>query len=197
MISSAPIDVFPRTWGATVLRSPPLIAPARQFAYPQNVPGEEDALARGALLLEVRPRAGGTFLATCALGYTDPSLPSGLWTCPAPDQLLALAGGYGYRINTLDPAHCDFLPLRPITSVLAAPAVGLLLLAGFYTVLALGAEGIRWQTARLSWEGITLDDLHNGQLHGRGWDMFTDREIPFTVDLVTGAHDGGGYRPQG
>ena len=185
---------FRRTWAAEILRVAPLIAPARRFVYPVNVPGEEDALSRGALLVEVRPAAGGSFLATCALGFREPSLPSGLWSCPAPDDLLIVAGGYGYLVPTLEPARCTFLPLRPVTSVLAASQAGILLLAGFHTVLAIGHEGVRWQTERLSWEGVTLRQVQGNTLHGEGWDMFADREVPFQVDLTTGAHQGGGYR---
>ena len=192
--ASGDLGAFPHSWTATVLRQPPLIAPARQFVYPQYVPGEEDALSRGALLVEVKPARGGTFLATSALGFRDPALPSGVWACPAPEDLLLLAGGYGYRVNTLAPQACDFLPQRPITAVLAAPVEGLLLLAGFHTVMALGARGVRWQTARLTWEGVTLDEVRDGKLHGQGWDMFSDREVPFIVDLGSGAHEGGGYR---
>ena len=188
-------EAFPHTWRATILQSPPLILPARQFLYPQLVPGEEDALNRGALLAEVRPATGGAFFATCALGFREPTLPSGLWSCPAPDDLLAVAGGYAYRIRTTDPATADFLPLRPVCSLLPAPQQGLLLLAGFHAVLALAAEGVRWQTERLSWEGVTLGELRNGQLHGTGWDMFSDRDLPFRIDLATGAHEGGGYTP--
>ncbi len=192
-VSAQTPEAFPQTWTAEILRTPPLIAPARQFVYPQVVPGEEDAIARGAMLLQVRPPTGGTFLATCALGFRDPALPSGVWSCPAPDELLAVAGGYGYRVDTRNPAVCDFLPQRPITAVLPAVAEGMLLLAGFHTVVALGAAGVLWQTARLSWEGVTLRAVRDGQLHGDGWDMFSDREKPFSVDLRTGAHLGGGY----
>lgn len=187
-------DSFPHRWTGKALRQPPLIAPVRQFMYPQNVPGEEDALARGALYVEVRAPADGSFLATCALGFSDPSLPSGVWSCPRPEDLLAIAGGYGYLIDTADPRECVFLPLRPIAAVLPLPLHGTLVLAGFHELMALDATGIRWETARLSWEGVTLGEVHGGMLHGTGWDMFSDREVPFTVDLVTGAHEGGGYR---
>ncbi len=188
------LDAFPHTWHARLLTQPPLILPARQFTYPQLVPGEEDALNRGALLVEVRPAVGGLFLATCALGFREPTLPSGLWSCPAPDDLLAIAGGYAYRVPTTHPQGADFLPLRPVCAVLPAPSEGLLLLAGFHTVLALGANGVRWQTQRLSWEGITLGEVRQGTLHGLGWNMLTDREVPFQVDLQTGAHEGGGFQ---
>ncbi len=194
---SSPLDAFPRTWAAEVLKSPPLIAPARQFMYPQHVPGEEDALNRGALLLMVKAPARGGFLATCALGFRDASLPSGVWSCPSPDHMLAVAGGYAYRIDTRQPEESQLLEQRPVTALLASPAHGLVLLAGFHDVLALGAEGVRWRTGRLSWEGVTLGLVQGDILHGTGWDMFTDAEVPFGIDLLTGRHTGGGYGPGG
>ncbi len=188
-----PLEAFPRSWSARILPSAPLIAPARQFVFPTRVPGEEDALNRGALFLEVRPAGSPAFLATCALGFRDPSLPSGIWSCPSPTDLLALAGGYAYRMDTRDPDRTELLEQRPATAVFPAPEHQLLLLAGFHDVLALGPEGVRWRSARLSWEGITLTGVEDGHLGGRGWDMFADAEVPFRVDLRTGAHEGGGY----
>ena len=186
-------EEFPHDWRAAVLAAPPLILPVRQFTYPQNVPGEEDALGRGALLLEVRSASGGSFLATCALGFRDPTLPTGVWSCPRQEDLLAVAGGYAYRIDTRDPSRCEFLPMRPVTAILPAVSAGLLLLAGFHHVMAVDHEGVRWQTERLSWEGVVLHEVRDRMLHGLGWDMFADREVPFQVDLRDGSHQGGGY----
>jgi hypothetical protein len=186
-------SAFASTWTAEILPVPPLIAPARQVTWPQRVAGEEDAIARGALLLLVKPRSGGSFLATCALGFRDPSLPSGVWACPRPDDLLAVAGGYAYLADTRTPEQCFHLPLRPVVHVLPAPGAGLILLAGFHTIAAIGADGLLWETARLSWEGVTLHEIREGQLHGLGWNMQTDREVPFAVDLKTGHHTGGGF----
>lgn len=184
---------FPPTWTAEVLTAPPLIAPARQFIYPLRVPGEEDAMQRGALQLMVRPASGGSFLATCALGFRDKSLPSGVFACPDADHMLAVAGGYAYLVNTTAPDRCVHLPLRPVTQVVAAVDDGLLLLAGFHTIIAIGADGLRWETVKLSWEGLKLGEIRDGKLHGEGWNMPTNRETPFIVDLLTGEHEGGGF----
>jgi hypothetical protein len=184
---------FPHTWIARVLPAPPLIAPARQFVYPLRVPGEEDALARGALLLDVKPAAGANFLAMCALGFRDPAVPSGVFACPRPDDLLAVAGGYGYLVDTLHPESCLHLPVRPVTAILAAPGDGLLLLAGFHSVAAVGADGLAWQSGRLSWEGVAMGEIRDGALHGTGWNMRSDRDVPFVLDLQTGSHIGGGF----
>ena len=190
---SAAETPFQRTWTARILTAPPLIAPASQFVYPLYVPGEDDAMQRGALLLDVKPATGANFLATCALGFRDPSLPTGIFACPRADDLLAIAGGYAYLIDTLAPDHCLHLPLRPTTQILPVPAAHLILLAGFHSILAIDANGLRWHSARLSWEGVTMTEVRDNHLYGTGWNLHTDREVPFAIDLSTGAHEGGGF----
>jgi hypothetical protein len=187
---------FAQSWSAEILRTPPLIAPARAFVYPQNIPGEEDALARGALQLLVRPRTGGAYLATCALGFSDPSLPTAIHPCPNPDHLCALAGGYAYLSDTTQPeTSCTLLPLKPVTAVHPVPEANLILFAGSHTLLAWGSDGLRWQTAKLTWEGLRLTEVNATHAHGLGWDLYTDREIPFSVDLATGHHTGSPLTP--
>ncbi|HZY62335.1 MAG TPA: hypothetical protein VFE38_07400 [Edaphobacter sp.] len=184
---------FAREWTAEVLTQPPLIAPARQFIYPRQIAGEEDALARGALQLMVRPAAGGAFLATCALGFTDPSMPTGVFACPNPSELCAVAGGYAYVIDTTQPEQSTHISLKPVIEIKPLSEQSLLLFTGFHSILAWSNKGLAWETARLSWEGVRITGVEDNVLHGLGWDMMTDKEVPFSVDLLTGQHQGGGY----
>ena len=184
---------FARSWAGEVLARPPLIAPARQYTWPMAIVGEEDALARGALQVLVRPAVGGQYLLTCALGFTDPALPSGLFGCPNPDELCAVAGGYAYLADAATPEACTLLPLKPVVSVHPVVEAGLLLFVGFHAVLAWGVDGLAWESGRLSWEGVRLGAVEDGVLHGLGWEMLSDRELPFALDLRTGEHTGGGY----
>jgi hypothetical protein len=193
MASPSSVDAFPHTWRAEVLAKPPLIAPARQFTYPHQVAGEEDALARGALLVMVHPASGGTFLATCALGFSDASMPTGIFSCPNPRELCAVAGGYAYVINTPAPERSTHIPLKPVAEVLPLPAHNLLVFVGFHSLLAWGAEGLVWQTARLSWEGLRLEGVEGDTLRGFGWSMAANKDVEFSVDLRSGAHSGGGF----
>lgn len=188
---------FPHDWRAEALARPPLIAPARQFTYPQQVAGEEDAMARGALLVLVHPagagKTGGDFLATCALGFTDPAMPTGIFACPNSRELCAVAGGYAYILDTAAPDRSTHIPLKPVAEVIALVAHGLLVFVGFHAIVAWGREGLAWQTARLSWEGIRVSGVEGGELRGFGWNLMDDKEVAFSVDLHTGAHNGGGF----
>ncbi len=184
---------FERRWGAEVLERAPLIAPARRYTYPRVVAGEEDAMARGALELLVRVDGAGTFLATCALGFRSPEMPTGVWGCPRAEEMCAVAGGYAYVIDTRRPEASTHVEMRPVVAVRELVELGLLLFAGFHTVAAWAADGMAWESGRLSWEGLRLGEVEGEALHGWGWDVRTDRELPFTVDLRTGRHEGGGF----
>jgi hypothetical protein len=181
-LPSRPVTLaFPHSWDAEVLPKRPLIKPLRCFTYPR----EAEEVERGALEVMVRPAGkGGKFLATFALGFDDPAAPSGLWSCPNVDDLCAISGGYGYIVNTLDPAQ--FAHVRPVLEVWPVTKHNLLLFVGHYTLMAWGAKGAEWQSPRLSSEGLRIVGTHGNELHGFGWDLQTDRELPFTIDLHTG-----------
>jgi hypothetical protein len=186
---------FPHNWSVEILTRPPLIVPARQFIYPKQIAGEEDTLARGALQLMVRPANGGTFLATCALGFTDPAMPTAVFACPNPSEMCAVAGGYAYVIDTAQPEHCTHIALKPVVEVRLLAAQELLLFVGFHSIMAWGRNGLAWESARLSWEGVRIASIEANVLHGTGWNLITDREVSFSLDLLTGQHQGGGFTP--
>ena len=187
---------FRRDWNVEVLKTPPLIAPARQFVYPKQIAGEEDALARGALQLMVKPASGGTFLATCALGFTSSTMPTGAISCPNPQEMCAVAGGYAYVIDTKRPEHCTHIALKPVVEIHPLAAQQLLIFVGFHSIVAWGTNGMAWESARLSWEGVRITSVDGDVLHGTGWNMMTDQETAFSLDLLTGKHQGGGFPPQ-
>jgi hypothetical protein len=187
-MSSEPINFdlsFPHNWRAEILSARPLILPPRHFIYPR----EAEEVERGALEVMVRPGAPDAqpFLATCALGFRDPIAPTGLWSTPKPEEICAVAGGYAYLIDTTSPERFTMLPWRPVLEVRAAIAEGLLLFVGHHAILAWGASGLAWESAKLSDEGVTITGGGGGHLRGTGWDMKSDREKPFTLDLRSGA----------
>jgi len=175
---------FRHTWAAEILPQRPLILPRRQFVYPRQA----EEVERGALEVLVRPANAEPFLATCALGFSDPAAPTGLWSSPNSDWLCAVSGGYAYLINTAAPEQFDQVEYRPVLEVRPLPNQRLLLFVGHHSMLAWGANGKTWQTARLSSEGVEITRIEGDRLDGIAWDLRTDRDVRFTIDLRTGAH---------
>jgi hypothetical protein len=175
---------FPHKWQAQILPARPVILPARHFVYPREV----EEIERGALEILVRPDSPGAtpFLATCALGFRDPAVPTGLWSAPNPQEMCAVSGGYAYIIDTAAPERFNMLPYRPVLQVHAAIDRGLLLFVEHRAILAWGAQGEAWRSEKLSDEGVTVTAIEGGMLHGLGWNMMTDKETAFTLDLRSG-----------
>jgi hypothetical protein len=174
---------FPHRWQAEVLAARPMILPTRHFVYPR----EAEEVERGALELLVRPGPDAQpFLATCALGFRDPAVPSGIWSCPKAQQICAVSGGYAYLIDTTAPEEFTMIFYRPVLEIRALPKENLLLFVGHHRVLAWGAEGEAWESGKLSDEGVTIATIEQGVLRGLGWQVMTDMETPFALDLRTG-----------
>jgi hypothetical protein len=175
---------FPHTWVAEILPFRPLILPQRAYTYPQSA----EEVERGALEVLIRPAGEGIqpFLATCALGFRDPSVPTGLWSCPKPEEICAVSGGYAYLIDTTAPERFTMLPFRPVMQVWPAPEAGLLFFAGHHSILAWDKNGLAWQSSKLSDEGVIIASVEDGILRGTGWQMMTDHETGFTLDVKTG-----------
>lgn len=174
---------FPHRWQAEILTARPLILPPRHYVYPQQV----EEVERGALEVLVRRAAGAEpFLATCALGFRDPAVPSGVWSCPNEDKICAVAGGYAYIIDTAQPEVFTMIAYRPVLGVRSAIASGLLLFVGHRSILAWGTQGIAWETEKLSDEGVTITALEGDFARGLGWNLMSDKETPFALDLGSG-----------
>ena len=203
LIPAPHIDLsFPHRWQAEVLAARPLILPPRHFVYPQAA----EEVERGALEVLVRPDArpdaptgvspDGTdaqpFLATCALGFRDPAVPSGIWSAPRPEEICAVAGGYAYLIDTATPEQFTMIPYRPVLEIRSLVSEGLLLFVGHHSILAWGREGQAWESEKLSDEGVTITEVAAGILRGAGWEMIRDRDKPFALDLRSGV-----LRPSG
>ncbi|MES2221135.1 MAG: hypothetical protein V4587_09240, partial [Acidobacteriota bacterium] len=112
-----PDSAFPHDWEVEILESAPLIAPARHYIYPQAVAEVE----RGALQIYFRSLPGAErAMATFALGFAEPTLPHGVWSCPNSRQMCAIAGGYAYVIDVDCPDQWLQVPYRPVIWVGAA-----------------------------------------------------------------------------
>jgi hypothetical protein len=175
---------FPHRWQAEVLAARPLILPHRHFVYPRAA----EEVERGALEVLIRPDASDAepFLATCALGFRDPAAPTGLWSTPRPEEVSAVAGGYAYLIDTTEPERFTMIPYRPVLEIRPLVDEGLLLFVGHHSILAWGRLGQAWESEKLSDEGVTITGVDGAVLRGVGWEMKTDRERPFALELRSG-----------
>jgi hypothetical protein len=120
------------------------------------------------------------------LGFRDPAAPTGLWSTPSPEKICAVSGGYAYLIDTAAPERFTMIPYRPVLAVRAVVSSGLLLFVGHHSILAWGRDGQAWESGKLSDEGVTVTSMNGNHLRGLGWELMSDTETAFTLDLATG-----------
>ena len=180
--------VFPRNYQAKVLESYSLVSPLEKL---HHFPAALDEGDRSGIYVRVTPQKAKSWIGFFALGFESEHAARGLHSCPDPDSLCVVVGGYAYLVNTLDPDRWMQLEQRPVMDVRPVPKFKLLLFVGATTISAVGEAGWLWTTGRLSWEGITISEIKDHVVHGSGWDALKDKEVPFEVDLTNGRHTGG------
>lgn len=106
---------------------------------------------------------------------------------PAPDLLVAVAGGVGYIVPVNSPADYSVIPLRPVTEVRPVLAIGLLICVGLTALSAIGPDGkLRWISPRLVADGFAEVRIAASSIVARGWDAPAHREVEVTLDTRSG-----------
>lgn len=113
--------------------------------------------------------------------------PSGL-------SALVIACGEGYLVDPQSHILIDLIGGGFLENALPLPDLDLLILHDGVSLMAIDPTGIRWRSRRVSWDGIWDLQLRDGLIEGLSFDVFTDSDVPFRLDLTTGTVTGGAYR---
>ena len=179
---------FPHNYEVKLLSGAPPVHPVEKV---HHYPVELEEGDRAGAWLRIVPRQGTLWTGFFALGFDSPQVVNAVCSCPDPDSLCAVVGGYAYVVEAIDPGQWFRVEQRPVVDLRPLARQGLLLFTGFTSISALGREGLKWTTGRLSWEGVSITGIADDKLTGLGWDAMSDKEVAFEVDLLTGKHTGG------
>jgi hypothetical protein len=179
---------FRRNYEVKLLDAAPPVHPVEKL---HHYPLELEEGDRAGAYVRVIPGEGNPWTGFFALGFDSSQVISSLCSCPDPDSLCAVVGGYAYVVRADDPQRWFRVEQRPVVDLRALAQQGLLLFTGFTSISAVDRQGLKWTTERLSWEGVTVTEISGDKLRGLGWDAMADKEVPFEVDLLTGKHTGG------
>ena len=179
---------FPHNHEIKVLESAPPVHPVEKL---HHYPVELEEGDRSGVYVRVVPSAGPPWFGFFAAGFDSPQVMSAVCSCPDPDSVCIVSGGYAYVVKSSNPGQWFRIDQRPVIEMKPVRDQQLMLFSGFTSITALGSQGVAWTTERLSWEGIRIGQVRGDVLLGFGWDLVTDKEVPFEVNLKTGKHRGG------
>lgn len=114
---------------------------------------------------------------------------------PGPSQLTILARGRAYIASPNNPN--SYIDVKSFPAITAIPVLsrGLMLFHDYTEIVAYDEQGLAWETSRISWDGIEIDEISDNTVLGRGWDAPSEEWVQFNVDLTTGSHQGGSAPP--
>jgi len=179
---------FHHNYEIKVLESYSLVHPAEKL---HQFPAQLEEGDRSGTYLRVIANDSSPWIGFFAQGFDSPQVAHGVFSCPDPDWLCAVAGGYAYLVDSTNPQRWIRVEQRPVVAVRAVVELKLLLFVGFTSITILRESARLWTTERLSWEGITISEIQGTKLTGTAWDAIADKEVPFEIDLLTGKSQGG------
>jgi hypothetical protein len=105
----------------------------------------------------------------------------------SPAILCAVIAGQAFLVNVFDPNEGTKVAFSPVMNAREIAEKGLVLLVGFCEIVAINASGVAWETPRIALDEIVLDRVEGDWLFGIADPDFDGFEMPFKVNLNTGA----------
>lgn len=183
---------FPREYEVKVLEGPPPVHPVEKLYH---YPLELEEGDRSGVYARVAPKKGQAWFGFFASGFDSPHVMNAVCSCPDPESVCVIAGGYAYVVKATNPMQWFRVEQTPVVELRTHTELQLILFEGFTSITAVGPRGIVWNTERLSWEGLRITEVRGHLLHGFGWDAPSNKEVAFELDLCTGRHEGGARPP--
>lgn len=183
-------ESFPTDFGFEVLNELASDNSRRLF-----FPGAGHLGGRDGLNIRVIPSDAEAWIGTFSFGRFGSKAVTGVFATPNPKKLCVVAKGQAYIVNVISPQDHECLSIIPVLDVRASLKHGLLIFANHTELLAMGSNGVAWRTGRLAWDSLRLTSMTDEILYGVFWDIQTESEQSFSVNLADGTHVGGARVP--
>jgi hypothetical protein len=102
-------------------------------------------------------------------------------------EVCVIASGAGYIVRADDPRQWQPVRCIPIRNAIAIPEQDLIVFADFTRLVAYGPDGPKWESARLSSDGLEDISVHDDRLLLTGWDAATQRHKRIAVRIADGS----------
>ncbi len=183
---SVPTDFsFPADYSCEPLEEIPGDGKLKRYFFPGDTTGGRDGV-----LVRVVPSEGESWLGTFAFGALRTGIDR-ILSMADPQKLCVIARGAGYVVSARMPMFWEPVKALPIVDARVALTAGVVVFANLTEMVAYGAEGLRWRTRRLAWDGLKILEVTERSIVGEYWDMRQESMQKFEVALETGSQRGG------
>ena len=150
-------------------------------------PGASTVGGRDGVLLRVTPTTGAAWIGCFAFGSFGHESMTQVSTCPNSQEICVIASGRGYFVRADDPLRWQLNRATPVVALKAIQPKNLLVCADYTKVVAYGPDGVVWESARVSSDGIQIVDAADERLEVIGWDAAVSQRVRLSIGLDDGS----------
>ena len=160
------------------------------------IPNEGAGVGRDGVMVKFIPPEGDSWIGIFAFGDMLPSGECKIYLGPGKHHLTIIAKGEAYIASPYDPSLFQTVRSCPVIGAIPIPNRDLILFYDFTEISAYGENGLVWETKRISWDGIKINEVTSNEIIGQSWDAPNEEHVEFRVDLTNGFHKGGAAPPE-
>ncbi|MCL1482098.1 MULTISPECIES: hypothetical protein [unclassified Marinobacter] len=159
------------------------------------IPNKYPGVRRDGVMVKFLPKNGKPWVGIFAFGDMLPKGESQVLSGPGSKHFTIMAEGDAYIASPYNPESIVHVKSCPAIRAIPIPSRNLMLFHDYTELVAYNEKGIAWETERISWDGIEIDEVTDTKIIGKSWDAPTEKHVKFIVDLIDGSHKGGSSPP--
>ena len=152
-------------------------------------PGAEVRGGKNGIIVQIDSEKK-TWMGVFAPGTISKNGLYGVYASPHFNKLCVVANGAGYFVSSDNPKEWEEIKSIPIIYTGISKAKNVIIFADYTELIAYDNTGVRWKTKRLSWDGLKIIELSDDYIKGEYYDIRTEKNELFKVDLISGINRG-------
>lgn len=154
-------------------------------------PGASTQSNKDGMIVQINPERREAWIGIFGFGNISKNGVSGVYTTPHSNKLCVIANGAGYIVSSDNPKNWEEIKYIPIIDARISKAQKLIIFADYTELIAYNDSGVKWKTKRLSWDNLKIIELSDNYIKGEYYDIRSEVNEFFEVDLVSGISKGG------
>ncbi len=126
-----------------------------------------------------------------AFGMNGNLMTQAIVPLPDGDRVLVVSNGDGFIVRESVRGEFEKVSAIPVRSVHVVESHRLVVLADDTSLSAYGEGGLVWETDRIAWHELRVENVSANEISCKTFDIRSDEDVSFTVDLETGNCHGG------
>lgn len=155
-------------------------------AVSHYLPQQQAGVGQDGILLRISPRGISSWIGLFSSVKKYPGTPSRILFTPNPNTICVICSGDAVVTDVRHPNRSTLLDFEPITDAIAVKERRIIVFAGFTKLMAFDGSSVAWETSRVAWDELKITSINALSIYGEYWDVATEKQVQFEVDLDTG-----------